>query len=96
MTERSPNSISSLLALRLPKAGNTKLVAVDGHGGAGKSTFAELLAQALNTEVVHTDDFASWDNPKHWLPNLIERVLQPVAAGAQTLNYPTFQLVTGP
>jgi uridine kinase len=44
----------------------TLLVAVDGHGGSGKSTFADGLARASgdavhtddNAHVVHTDDFA--------------------------------------
>jgi uridine kinase len=38
----------------------TVLVAVDGHGGSGKSTFAErLAAQGENARVIHTDDFAN-------------------------------------
>src|SRR5207248_7862739 len=41
----------------------TKIVAVDGHGGAGKTTLAARLANALGCEVIQTDDFASWDNP---------------------------------
>lgn len=35
----------------------TLLVAVDGHGGSGKSTFADRLAGGSG-DVVHTDDFA--------------------------------------
>jgi uridine kinase len=49
---------------------------------------AELLARQLSAEVLHTNDFASWDNPKNWWPELIERVLEPIAAGATTLSYP--------
>lgn len=59
-----------------------RLVAVDGPGGAGKSTFAARLATALgNAPVVHTDDFASHDNAVGWWPLLEEWVLQPLAAG---------------
>jgi uridine kinase len=66
-----------------PPAGvATAIVAVDGAGGAGKSTLAERLSDALGgVPVVHTDDFASWDNPVEWWPALIERVLRPLAAG---------------
>lgn len=65
-----------------------KLVAVDGHGGAGKTVLARELAAALQAEILHTDDFATWDNPLDWWPQLIERALQPIKAGARTLNYP--------
>jgi uridine kinase len=33
------------------------VVAVDGHGGAGKSTIAAAVAQATGAALVHTDDF---------------------------------------
>ena len=84
-------SISLLLESRQPKAGRTKLVAIDGHGGSGKSTLARLLSQQLGAEIIHTDDFASWDNPKDWWPLLIDRVLVPISEGAQTLSYPRSQ-----
>ena len=57
-------------------------VAVDGCGGAGKSTLAARIAAEINdTTVIHTDDFASWDNPVDWWPRLLEQVLQPLAEG---------------
>lgn len=60
----------------------TTIVAVDGPGGAGKSTLAAALSKALGgAPIVHTDDFASWDNPVNWWPDLIERVLEPLAHG---------------
>ena len=63
------------------------VVAVDGHGGSGKSTLAAKLAKELNAEIIHTDDFAGWDNPKNWWPNLRDTVLTPMKHGAKTLNY---------
>ncbi len=33
------------------------VVALDGHGASGKSTYARLLAASLGAAVVHTDDF---------------------------------------
>lgn len=48
----------------------TRIVAIDGPGGAGKSSLAAYLAQELDAPVVHTDDFASWDNPIDWWPEL--------------------------
>jgi uridine kinase len=68
--------------LAAPQRAATRLVAVDGHGGSGKSTFANRLAEALGGAfVVHTDDFASWKNPIEWWPRLEEQVLQPMLAG---------------
>jgi uridine kinase len=58
----------------------TRIVAIDGLGGSGKSTLAEHLSIALGgAEIIHTDDFASWENPIDWWPQLIENVLEPVA-----------------
>jgi uridine kinase len=57
----------------------TKIVAVDGLGGAGKSSFARHLARALGATIVETDDFASWDDPADWWPRLIEELLVPIS-----------------
>jgi uridine kinase len=71
-----------------PQTGmSTSVVAIDGYGGAGKSTLAALLGDRLNAQVqrvdlVHTDDFASADNPLNWWPRLIAQVLQPLRDGA--------------
>lgn len=59
----------------------TRIIAVDGPGGAGKSSLAAYLARELDAPIVHTDDFASWDNPIEWWPDLIEKVLSPLATG---------------
>jgi uridine kinase len=63
-----------------PNGMTTRIIAIDGPGGAGKSTLARLLARKLgDVPVVHTDDFASWDNPLNWWPRLIEQVLLPLS-----------------
>lgn len=64
------------------------LIAIDGHGGSGKSTLANLLADRLQAQVIHTDDFAEWDNPLNWWPLVIERVFEPIRNGKKLLNYP--------
>ncbi len=68
----------------------TRVVAVDGAGGAGKTSFARHLAEVLGgCAIVHTDDFASWDNPVDWWPELIERVLEPISRGDPARFTPT-------
>jgi uridine kinase len=57
------------------------IVAVDGCGGAGKSTFAARLAGVLDAPVVSTDECASWSHPLDWYPRVIEELLMPLAAG---------------
>lgn len=69
-----------------PRLGQVWLVAVDGPSGAGKSTFAQALrgefeARGAVTAVVGTDDFATWENPVAWWPELVSKVLEPLAEG---------------
>lgn len=56
------------------------IVAIDGPGGAGKSTLARRLAALLpGSQVLSTDEFASWEVPLDWWPRLLEEVLVPLA-----------------
>jgi uridine kinase len=80
--------IDALVLSKQPDENNTLFIAVDGHGGSGKSTLAKWLAEKYKAEIIHTDDFASWDNPLNWWPLVIERVFGPIQKGAQTLSYP--------
>jgi uridine kinase len=74
--------LAAVEAARAPAGVETRIVAIDGLGGAGKSTLAAWLAQELRaTGIVHTDDFASWDNPVDWWPSLIDQALEPLAEG---------------
>jgi uridine kinase len=73
-----------------PPAGmRTRIVAVDGPGGAGKSTLAGHLARELDAAIVHTDDFASWESPTDWWLALIEKVLEPIATSRSARYVPT-------
>lgn len=69
-----------------PRLGRVRLVAVDGPSGSGKSTFAdtlvgELAARGTDVRLVRTDDFATWDEPVQWWPDLVEGVLDPLRSG---------------
>src|SRR5436305_630921 len=57
-----------------------RIVGIDGCGGAGKTTFAQRLNAAANNNwpVIHTDDFATHDEPTEWWPRMLERVIEPL------------------
>lgn len=62
------------------------VIAVDGPSGSGKSTFADGLVARLGTHgvrpiLVRTDDFATWDNPVSWWPELEDEVLHAFSRG---------------
>jgi len=76
-----------ILIAHLPVGVPVRVVAIDGHGGAGKSTLAAKLAEVLAAEVVHTDDFASWDHPLDWWPRLVDDVLEPIRRGQTVLRH---------
>ncbi|RIV36627.1 hypothetical protein D2L64_19435 [Micromonospora radicis] len=73
---------------RPARLGRTRLVAVDGPSGAGKTAFAARLADAFVTvgagrpPVVHTDDLLDgWDDQFTFWTRLESSVLAPVRAG---------------
>ena len=77
----APGSLAALVSF-LESLPGPVVVGIDGPGGAGKSTLAAALQAAWpGSEVVHTDDFASWDNPIDWWPRLLEQVLVPLSQG---------------
>ena len=73
--------VGAVRSARAPAGMQTRIVAVDGPGGAGKSSLANWLARELDAPVIRTDDFASWENPSDWWPDVISRALEPLAAG---------------
>ncbi|MEU9116397.1 hypothetical protein AB0D04_32720 [Streptomyces sp. NPDC048483] len=87
----------TLLAARLralpPSCGAVRLIAVDGHAGSGKSTFAARLAEALGgAPVVHTDDLATHDELFTWDERFREQVLEPLSRG-ESAHYGVYDWV---
>jgi uridine kinase len=79
---RFANLVRTIQAATAPTGMPTRIIAIDGHGGSGKSRLPRELAAALGgIPIVATDDFASWDNPVEWWPRLVEQVLRPLALG---------------
>jgi hypothetical protein len=74
--------LAAALRARHPSCGPVRLVAVDGHAGSGKTTFAGRLAAVLGgAPVLHLDDLASHDAFFDWTGRLDEQVLSPLSQG---------------
>ena len=56
--------LAARLADREPRLGRTRLIALDGRSGAGKTWLAGLLAVPLDAPVIHLDDlYPGWNGP---------------------------------
>ncbi len=87
------------LAVRLrstpPKAGRTRVIAVDGRSGSGKSTLAAELARDLNAPVVSLEDlYGGWDGLEDGVDRLVADVLAPLSEGRRAL-VPHYDWITG-
>jgi uridine kinase len=85
--------VQALLAERPPRAGDSRVVAVDGPSGAGKSLLAQRLSAALGAgsptvPVVRLDDvYPGWDGLEDGVTRVVQGVLEPLSHGrAATLR----------
>lgn len=78
-----PAALAAHLRTLEPSCGPVRLVAVDGHAGSGKSTFAGRLAAELDgAPVLRLDDLASHDALFEWAGRLTAQILEPLARGS--------------
>jgi uridine kinase len=64
------------------RAGRTRVVAIDGRSGAGKTRLAAELSAELGAGVVSLEDlYGGWDGLEHGIGVLVSEVLEPLAAG---------------
>ncbi len=74
--------VVSLVRSAQPRCGATKVIAIDGRSGTGKTTYAGLLAAALGAPVLHLDDvYPGWDGLAAAVTTVERDVLAPLAAG---------------
>jgi uridine kinase len=80
---------SDVVTQAMTARGPVRLVGVDGCGGAGKTTFAERLSLAAGgCPVVHTDDFASFEQPTEGWPRLLAEVIEPLSRNGVAAFHP--------
>src|ERR1700722_20134242 len=60
--------------------GGTRIIAIDGWSGSGKTSLAEHLSPALGAPCLHLDDWVpGWNGLGRSVELLVEWVLQPLA-----------------
>ncbi|MFD3946901.1 uridine kinase [Streptomyces sp. NPDC058579] len=85
---RDLDRASAALRALSPSCGPVRLIAVDGHAGSGKSTFAARLAARLDAPVLHLDDLASHEELFAWTGRIREQVLLPLSRGEVARYHP--------
>jgi uridine kinase len=82
VTNPSLDEIVARIQAAEPRAGRTRVVAIDGRAGSGKSTLAAALVDRLDAATIHMDDiFPGWDGLAAAAPLLTEQVLEPLLNG---------------
>ncbi|WP_406002020.1 uridine kinase [Streptomyces sp. NBC_00829] len=88
---------AAALAALPPSCGPVRLIAVDGHAGSGKSTFAARLASAIGGEgggvpVLHLDDLATHEQLFEWTDRMLSQVIEPLSHG-RTAHYDPYDWI---
>ena len=72
--------LGARLAKTEPRLGRTRLIAVDGRSGSGKTWLADQLARSLGAPVIHLDDlYPGWDGLTKAADVLTEWVIEPLS-----------------
>jgi uridine kinase len=65
-----------------PPARPTRVIAIDGRSGAGKSSLAARLQGELGAALVSLEDlYGGWDGLERGIDLLVSKVLEPLSAG---------------
>ena len=92
LTAADKGIAAALLAIgkAQPRCGATKVVAIDGPSGAGKTDFAATLAQRIpGAYLLHMDNlYPGWDGLDQAVADLHDQVLAPLARGQRAAYRP--------
>jgi uridine kinase len=82
----TPSELGALLWAAPPRAGATRVIALDGRSGSGKSTLARALRDELGAPLLSMEDFyGGWDGLENGVDLLVSEVFEPLAAGRTAL-----------
>ena len=77
------------------RAGRTRVLAIDGRSGAGKSALAAALSGERGAPVVSLEDlYGGWGGLERGIDLLVSEVLEPLATG-QAVRVPRYDWVAG-
>jgi uridine kinase len=77
------------------RAGRTRVIAIDGRSGAGKSSLAAVVSRELDAPLVTLEDlYGGWDGLERGIDLLVSEVLEPVADG-RAAQVPRYDWVRG-
>ena len=79
----------SVLAQEILSISPKPLISIDGKGGSGKTSFAVKLADALNANIVSTDDACWYADPIHWDDEILNGIIQPWLNGKSVAYTPS-------
>jgi uridine kinase len=87
--------ITAAVRRAAPRAGRTRVVAIDGRSGAGKTSLAAALRDQLQAPVVSLEDlYGGWDGLERGINLLVGSVFEPLAAG-EAARVPQYDWVAG-
>jgi hypothetical protein len=80
--ESVTGAIAETARRAVPRRGRTRVLAVDGRSGAGKTSLAAGLRAALDAPVVALEElYGGWDGLERGIDLLVSAVLEPLSAG---------------
>jgi uridine kinase len=87
-------AIAKLARRAGPGAGQTRVIAIDGRSGSGKTSLAARLRSALGAPAVSLEDlYGGWDGLERGIDLLVSEVLEPLSDG-RAARVPRYNWVT--
>ena len=80
--EHTAETVAEAARQAAPRCGRTRILAVDGRSGAGKTSLAAGLRAALGAPVVALEElYGGWDGLDRGIDLLVSEVLEPLSTG---------------